>query len=94
MFNLFKNVVLKANGFENLAGDLVRISVGSRAAVLEVALVFSLGLTGHTDRAATVGNTPRKLVDVRRLMLAGHALGENYADTYRVEDGKLGVNKA
>lgn len=44
------------------AGDLVRVGVGRRPAVLEVTLALLGAGTVDTDRGTTVGDTPGELV--------------------------------
>jgi hypothetical protein len=54
--------------------DLVGISVGSGATILEVTLAVLSALAGDTNGATTVGNTVRELVDVTGLVATGETL--------------------
>jgi hypothetical protein len=54
--------------------DLVRISVGRGATILKVTLAVLGALAGDTDRATTVGNTVRELIDVTGLVATGETL--------------------
>mmetsp|Transcript_22427 Transcript_22427/g.38326 ORF Transcript_22427/g.38326 Transcript_22427/m.38326 type:complete len:263 (-) Transcript_22427:655-1443(-) len=60
-------------GREDLAAHDVRVAVGRRAAVLEVAAALSVGLARDADRAAAVGDAVRELVDRGGLVRAGQA---------------------
>eukprot|EP00964_Phaeocystis_antarctica_P126984 scaffold90645_cov63-Phaeocystis_antarctica.AAC.3 len=60
-------------GLEDLAGHDVRVAVGRRAAVLEVAAAFGVGGAGDADGAATVGHAEGEGVHVGGLVLAGQA---------------------
>jgi hypothetical protein len=68
-------------------GDLVRISVGGGATVLEVTLAILGALAGNTDGATTVGNTVRELVDVTGLV----ATGETFLVALTVDGDVLNV---
>ena len=62
---------LAKDGGHEHAGDTIRIGIGGRAAVLEVAVALGGGLAGNTDGAATVGDTVAELVDGTGLVAAG-----------------------
>merc|ERR1719238_1348208 len=53
--------------------DNVRVAVGRRPAVLEVAAALGVGRARDADRAAAVGDAVREGVDVGGLVLAGEA---------------------
>lgn len=63
---------LAAESLDDDASDLVRVGVGRRAAVLEVALALLGAGTIDTDGGAAVGNAPGELVVSGGLVLAGH----------------------
>merc|ERR1719210_3231553 len=58
---------------EDLRRHHVGIHVGSRAAILKIALAVSLGLTRDADRCTAVGDPEAELFDRRRLVGAGEA---------------------
>mmetsp|Transcript_103076 Transcript_103076/g.142640 ORF Transcript_103076/g.142640 Transcript_103076/m.142640 type:complete len:342 (+) Transcript_103076:159-1184(+) len=61
------------NSVEDHAGDNVRVHVGGRAAVLQVAVAVGVSGARYADGAATVGNAVREPVDGRSFVLAGEA---------------------
>jgi hypothetical protein len=58
-------------GLGDHGGDDVRVHVGRRPAILEVALAVLLRLPADADRGAAVGNSPAEGVDVGGLVPAG-----------------------
>jgi hypothetical protein len=63
--------LLNDGGLDNHASDQVRVAVGGRTAILKVALLVALGITRHTHRSTTVGNTPREGIDRGGFVSAG-----------------------
>lgn len=51
------------DGLHDDTGDLVRVGVGSGAAILKVTVALGSALTRDTDGRATVGDAPCELVD-------------------------------
>lgn len=64
---------LAVHGLGDYAGDLVWVTVGGRAAVLEVALALGCDSARDTDGGTAVGDAPGELVVGGSLVLAGHA---------------------
>jgi hypothetical protein len=67
--NVFgRNLVATAESLNDDTSNLVRISVTSGAAVLEVTLAILGALAGNANATTTVGNTVAELVDVTGLV--------------------------
>src|SRR3954447_24480833 len=63
-----------AAGVGDQAGDDVRVHVGVRATVFEVALALDLDLPGQPDRGAAVGDAVGELAPRGGLVRAGQAV--------------------
>merc|ERR1711972_1229336 len=63
-----------ARGLHHDGRDAVRVTVGSRTAILHVALTILLGLARDADGGTTVGHTVLELFDRACLMLSSEAL--------------------
>lgn len=64
----------EAYSFNNDTSDLVGIRVTGGSSVFEIALSVLCTLSGDTDTATTVGDTPAELVDASGLVAAGETV--------------------
>lgn len=69
------SLLAQQTGTDQGLGHAVRVAVGRRAAVLEVALLLMADAARDADAGATVGHARRELVDVRGFVMAGEAAG-------------------
>lgn len=60
----FVTLLVQQTGADQGLGHAVRVAVGRRTAVFEVASFLLADVTGNADAGASVGHTCRELVDV------------------------------
>lgn len=68
-------LLVQQTGADQGFGDTVRVTVGRRAAVFEVTLLFLANLARNADAGSTVGHTSREFVDVGGFMAASETAG-------------------
>jgi len=71
----FRSLLVQQTGADQGLRHAVRVAVGRRAAVLEVALLVLAHVARNADASAAVGHACGELVDVGGFVVAGEAAG-------------------